>query len=119
MGRKLCLVDDYRECAENALLILGHTCTDDARPKKPGAMHHARWMACNLYAAKMLMYSEQMHYDSVTVDKLQRLNIFLQLFYVPLWLNATRHNKKLLNKYIFNCSYCKTVKKRQTSRIVR
>ena len=88
-GKKAMPRDDYRECAENALLILGHTCTDDARPKKPGAMHHARWMVCNLYAAKMLMYSEQMHYDSVTVDKLQRLNIFLQLFYVPLWLNAT------------------------------
>lgn len=88
-GKKAMPRDDYRECAENALIILSHTCSNDARAKKPGAMHHARWMACNLYAGKMFMYSEQMHYDSETVDKLERLNVFLQLFYVPLWLKAT------------------------------
>jgi hypothetical protein len=82
--------DDYRECAENCLIILGATPARGIHFMKPGAVHQARWMACNLYGAKMFMFSKQMGYDADMIEKLRRLNVFLNLFYVPLWMKASR-----------------------------
>ena len=44
--------DDYRECAENTLAILGETPPRGMHMMKPGAISQARWMACNIYAGK-------------------------------------------------------------------
>ena len=35
---------------------------------------------------KMLMFGDQLEYDGETVAKLKRLNIFLALFYIPMWM---------------------------------
>jgi hypothetical protein len=88
-GAKSLPRDDYRECAENVLIILGQTPPRGVHFLKPGAIHQARWMACNLYASKMFMFAKQMQYDDDTVNKLTRINMFLCLFYVPLWLKAS------------------------------
>jgi len=42
--------DDYRECAENTLIIFGETPPWSIHFLKPGEIHQARWMANNLYA---------------------------------------------------------------------
>jgi len=80
--------DDYRECAENTLLILGETPPRGVHFLKPGAIHQARWMSCNIYGTKMLMFASQMGYDSDMIEKLKRLNHFLALFYTPMWMPA-------------------------------
>jgi hypothetical protein len=82
--------DDYRECAENALTILGETPPRGVHFLRPGAVHQARWMSCNIYAGKMFMFAREMGYDENVHSKLTRMNMFLQLFYVPLWLKAGR-----------------------------
>ena len=53
--------DDYRECAELALLMLGVKPKrwDKLRWNKPGAFHHARWMHLLLYAPKKLAFHAQ------------------------------------------------------------
>jgi hypothetical protein len=81
--------DDYRECAENTLIILGETPPRGIHFLKPGAIHQARWMAYNLYATKMMMFSKQMKYNTDMVDKLKRLNRFLALFYSAAWMKAS------------------------------
>ena len=35
------------------------------------------------------MFADQMKYDSVTKQKLERINSFLALFYTPRWMTAT------------------------------
>ncbi|KAG0725588.1 hypothetical protein GWK47_038348 [Chionoecetes opilio] len=37
----------------------------------------------------MFMLAEQLEYDEETVVKLERLNLFLGLFYTPMWMSST------------------------------
>ncbi|KAG0712250.1 hypothetical protein GWK47_018903 [Chionoecetes opilio] len=46
-------------------------------------------MARNLYSMKMFMFAEQLEYDEETVVRLERLNLFLGLFYTPMWMSST------------------------------
>ena len=81
--------DDYRECAENTLAILGETPPRGMHMMKPGAISQARWMACNIYAGKMYMFLNHMSYNDETVRKLHRINTFLSLFYTSAWMKAS------------------------------
>ncbi|KAK8396598.1 hypothetical protein O3P69_004938 [Scylla paramamosain] len=74
---------DYKEMAELTVIVLGRTPPRGIHWSRPGAIHQARGMARNLYSMKMLMFCDQLKYDEETVTKLERLNIFLALFYTP------------------------------------
>ena len=56
---------------------------------KPGAMHQVRWMANNIYAGKMYMFSKQMGFYDDMVVKLMRMNVSLAYFYTPAWLKVS------------------------------
>ncbi|KAG0727483.1 hypothetical protein GWK47_003996 [Chionoecetes opilio] len=75
--------------AELTLIVLGDTPPRGIHWSRPGAIHQARWMARNLYSMKMFMFAEQLEYDEETVVKLERLNLFLGLFYTPMWMSST------------------------------
>ncbi|KAG0716303.1 hypothetical protein GWK47_010000 [Chionoecetes opilio] len=75
--------------AELTLIVLGDTPPAESPGVVPGAIHQARWMARNLYSMKMFMFAEQLEYDEETVVKLERLNLFLGLFYTPMWMSST------------------------------
>jgi hypothetical protein len=75
--------DDYRECGENALIILGPTPLRGIHFLKPGAVHQARWISSNIYAGKMFMFSRAMRNDDGFIMKLKRMNTFLPLLYTP------------------------------------
>ena len=81
--------DDYRECAENTLIIFGQTPPRGVHFLKPGAIHQARWIACNIYANKMFMFSKQLPYDQRITTKLFRMNRYLSLFHTPSWTKAS------------------------------
>ena len=72
---------DYRQCAENTVALLG-SAPSDFIYHKPGVISNARWMGKVLYCQKMLMWSDQLSYDGEFVKKLQRINLFITLFYV-------------------------------------
>ncbi|KAG0721376.1 hypothetical protein GWK47_046611 [Chionoecetes opilio] len=80
--------------AELTLIVLGDTPPRGIHWSRPGAIHQARWMARNLYSMKMFMFAEQLEYDEETVVKLERLNLFLGLFYTPMWM------------FIYTCCRC-------------
>ena len=57
---------------------------------RPGAIHHARWMAINIYSIKMFVFRDEIGYDAVTQNNLQRINHFLVLFlYSSHWMTVT------------------------------
>lgn len=60
-------------CAEKTLITFG----------QPGAIHQGQWMACNIYAGKMFMFSKQMSYDEEMTIKLFKMSGFLSLFHTP------------------------------------
>ncbi|KAG0728789.1 hypothetical protein GWK47_031788 [Chionoecetes opilio] len=75
--------------AELTLIVLGDTPPRGIHWSRPGAIHQVRWMVRNLYSMKMFMFAEQLEYDEATVVKLERLNLFLGLFYTPMWMSST------------------------------
>jgi hypothetical protein len=81
--------DDYRECAELTLILLGEVPPRGVHWMKPGAYHHARWMSTVIYAAKMYAFGNQLQYDQVKIDKLHRICLFNALIYIRAWLSAT------------------------------
>ena len=78
--------NDYRECTEVMLQILGEDCPRGPRWYKPGAIHQARWMTAILYPAKIFAFQDQIEFSSETLWNYERLCKFNALYYVPAWL---------------------------------
>ena len=53
------LREDYRELLELSIIYLGGEPPRGRRIRKPGAMHHARWMAKAIYAFKIFLFRAQ------------------------------------------------------------
>lgn len=79
--------DDYREMINVALVLLGEPNPDVLR--KPGPIHHARWMSRVLYFGKMLIFSCQLDYSEDFIEKLNRLAIFNCLLYTASWFDSS------------------------------
>ena len=80
--------DDYRECLELVLLVLGCPLPKKSSFKKPGAYHKARWMAPLIYGLKMFLFRFQISKNKKYHEKLERFAIFASLFYAELWFRA-------------------------------
>ncbi|KAG7170763.1 hypothetical protein Hamer_G021698 [Homarus americanus] len=80
--------EDYREAAELTLLVLGVNPPRGTHFLRPGACHHARWMAKIIYYLKIYMFSHQLELSSGLCFKLQRMAIFVSLLYTPAWLKS-------------------------------
>jgi len=83
--------DDYREAANLGLLMLGDAEMDNFNFLRPGACHHARWMAHLLYGPKIYAFGKAMGYDETFMDKLGRLRPFSICYKSDIGLN--RSNK--------------------------
>ena len=93
--------DDYKESADNTLVLLNAVSQHNATIRKPGAVHSARWMSQVLYCQKMYMWSQQMSYDDILIAKLRGINLFLALFYVPAWLSSSIGSNAGINDFLF------------------
>ena len=81
---------DYREVIELALIFLGHkTTTGEVRFRRPGAVHHARWMAKVLYVIKMWLFRSQMPFHAHDLKAVKDAAIFSVLVYLKYWMTAT------------------------------
>ncbi|KAG7164901.1 hypothetical protein Hamer_G017308 [Homarus americanus] len=80
--------EDYREAAELTLLVLGVNPPRGTHFLRPGACHHARWMAKIIYYLKIYTFSHQLELSSDLCVKLQRMAIFVSLLYTPAWLKS-------------------------------
>ena len=52
--------DDYRELLQLSLVFLGAT-TTNITFKRPGAVHHAWWMAKAIYSLKIFLFRNEFH----------------------------------------------------------
>ena len=83
--------DDYRECIELVLLVLGSP-AEKFSFKKPGAYHKARFMAPLIYGLKMYLFRKQVKVhlkkDIKYLENLERFAIFASLYYAEFWFKA-------------------------------
>ena len=93
--------DDYKECVTNTLALLGASSQATTVHYKPGATHHARWVGVILFCQKMYMRSEQMAYTPERVNLLARINVFIAIFYGPLWLKSNNGSEAAINDMFF------------------
>jgi hypothetical protein len=80
--------DDYKEVCELVLVVLGYK--NDYTFKRPGATHHARWMAKVIYILKMFLFRAQLVLEPEVVEGLKELSLFYSLIYVRWWIVAPR-----------------------------
>lgn len=79
---------DYKEFLELVINFLGEEPAGGIHFKKPGAIHHARWMAKAIYALKIFMFRHQFSISSKDVDALREVCIFIVQVYVKAWFTA-------------------------------
>ena len=83
--------DDYKECLELILVVLGST-PKNFSFKKCGAFHKARWMAPLIYGLKMFLFRSSLPKSiantKVYLAKLEQFIVFACFFYVEYWFSA-------------------------------
>lgn len=75
--------EDYLELLELSLICLGDGETITLR--RPGAFHHARWMAKAIYGLKMYIFRGQF---PVNHNQLERFVLFIVRIYLKAWYEA-------------------------------
>lgn len=88
--------EDYAELLELALVCLGDR--ESARFRRPGALHHARWMARAIYGLKMYLFRGQFTVDG---DQLYRFVRFVVGVYIKAWYEAPIATSAPLNDFKF------------------
>ena len=56
--------------------------------RKPGAFHHAWWMAKVVYAIKIWLFRSQFHLTRAEIDGLRRFCLFATVVYARYWFEA-------------------------------
>lgn len=80
--------DDYRELLELAVIVLGGVPKRGIRFSRPGALHHARWMAKLIYGLKIYLFRSQLKLKAKEMLELSRFVFFAVGIYIPAWFMA-------------------------------
>lgn len=81
---------DYREFLELVVIFLDGDLPGGNRLKKPGPMHHARWMSKGIASLKIFLLRNQFTFkDEEEFEGLRDVCIFLIRLYVKAWFKAT------------------------------
>lgn len=79
--------DDYKELLQLGLVFLNKG--DGIVLKKPGAMHHARWMAKAIYCLKIFLFRQTFPLTPRETLWLRDLCIYIVRFYIKFWFRST------------------------------
>ena len=79
--------DDYKDCAELVLVILGHT-PENYTFKRPAGLSKARWMAKILYGCKIYLFRDLLSLAENEKAKFERFIIFICFYYIKHWIYA-------------------------------
>lgn len=77
--------EDYRELLDLILIFIGDTPRDKVKFRKPGASHHARWMAKAIYVLKIFIFREQVQLTQFEEKALREICLFIVILYAPAW----------------------------------
>ncbi|XP_074097710.1 uncharacterized protein LOC141526574 [Cotesia typhae] len=57
--------------------------------KRPGAVHHARWMAKAIYSLKMYLFRDEFKLSQKELHGLRHFCIFIVTLYLKAWFSST------------------------------
>ena len=77
---------DYKELLELSLIFLG--VREEITFKKPGAVHHARWMAKAIYSLKIFLFRKPYKVNKGDTEKLHAICKFIVFRYLASWYTA-------------------------------
>lgn len=80
--------DDYKELLELTLIFLDLVPHDKVKFKKPGAFHHARWMAKAIYSLKIYLFRDQFKLKPNEETGLLQVCQFIVFVYIEAWFTA-------------------------------
>ena len=83
---------DYKEMMELSKVILGGTIERKKgytyKLQRPGADHHARWMAKVIYILKMSLLRHHLDLHWQTKKKVEKMSLFAVFVYMKSWFSA-------------------------------
>ena len=83
---------DYKEMLEVSKVILGGTIERKKgytyKLQRPGADHHARWMAKAIYILKMSLLRHQLDLHWQTKKRVEKMSLFVVFVYMKSWFSA-------------------------------
>ena len=92
VGTTVEIPKDYKEFLELAKLILGETVERKKgyvfQIQRPGADHHARWMAKSIYIMKMALLLHQIPLHWTKKRNVQKMAHFVVFVYLRAWFSA-------------------------------
>lgn len=88
--------EDYSELLELTLMCVGDG--EPAKFRRPGALHHARWMANAIYGLKMYLFRKQFMTDC---NQIERFVLFVIQVYIKGWYEAPIATNAPLNDLKF------------------
>lgn len=72
-----------------AFIFLGAIPPNGVMFKRPGAVHHARWMAKAIYNLKIFLFRNQFKLTNSEMKGVRQVCVFVIKFYVKIWFSAT------------------------------
>ena len=96
--------DDYKELLILAKIFIGKIPVDKVVFRKPGACHHARWMAKAIYALKIFFFRKSFGLSKQQEQKIFEVSLFVVFIYLEAWftaplpIKAPNHDLKFLKK---------------------
>lgn len=85
--------EDYKELLELSLLFIGVKPNDNYNIKKPGAMHHARWLSKALYSLKIFLFRKSFSVSKKDIEAVKMICIFIVKIYIKHWFAAELPDK--------------------------
>ena len=82
--------DDYKEFLQLVLIFFREATVANMPLRKPGAYHHARWMAKAIYALKLYLLQGQLKMTRQELKGVTEICMFVALVYAKAWCRATR-----------------------------
>ncbi len=80
---------NYKELLELTIYFLGGDVA--CKLRKPGALHHARFMSKAIYFLKMCMLSTRLELTDEELDQITRMANFIALFVLNLFFDLDFH----------------------------
>lgn len=77
--------EDYKELLCLVQIFIGKVPRESVKFRRPGAYHHARWMAKAIYVLKMFLFREQFKLQSKEAKAICEISTFIVMIYVEAW----------------------------------
>ncbi|XP_048504680.1 uncharacterized protein LOC125499694 [Athalia rosae] len=80
--------EDYRELLELVQIFIGKVPCSQVKFRKPGAFHHARWMAKAIYTIKIFLFRKQFKMTVKLIRSISDICIFIATVHIKAWFTC-------------------------------